>query len=547
MERAALKSGYELHNGASCYVIDSVLGKGGFGITYKAYSASAEDGHKSYFAVKEFFVEDWCERNEHTGHIASTNPTRDKFENGKRDFFSEAKRLSQVSHSNIVKVYDVFEENNTVYYVMEYLEGESLDAYLKANGALAETQALALMKPIFDAVEVLHANNMTHLDIKPANIMLKKTEGGNTVAVLIDFGLAKHYDTEGNPTTTLRQSGYSDGYSPIEQYSGIATFSPQSDVYALAATLFHCLTGHRPLKSTALTEQKLVNQFSADVSGNVKDAIVKAMRMSKNARTQSVAMVIDELYKTECTQPVSIVDEEPYESEESQPIYDYDDEYEDEEPSSKGKILKIIYVVVVLGFIGWFCYDYMQDGSASNAEAMRQDSIAKAESLAKARQDSIRQESIRRDSIVKDSIRQDSMWRYRVTPDLATFDLRGPVKSVNAQNSNNVMEHRHSLCFNVSFSEKGDALKVSDGYNNFSIKRDASGRIKSLNTYYTTTFSYNEQGFPIKKYLEECTESYFNDVISYEYNSDGSLLKETMKGKDIDLDIIVHLLIKLKK
>ena len=157
-------------------------------------------------------------------------------------------------------------------------------------------------------------------------------------------------------------------------------------------------------------------------------------------------------------------------------------------------------------------------------DSLRQDSIKKVEAF---------NDSIRRDSIAKDSIRQDSMWRYRVTPDLATFDLRGPVKSVNAQNSNNVMEHRHSLCFNVSFSEKGDALKVSDGYDNFSIKRDALGRIKSLNTYYTTTFSYNEQGFPIKKYLEECTESYFNDVISYEYNSDGSLLKETMKGKDI--------------
>ena len=390
MERAALKSGYELHNGSYCYVIDSVLGKGGFGITYKAYSASADDDHKRYFAVKEFFVEDWCERNEHTGHIASTNPTRDKFENGKRDFFSEAKRLSQVSHSNIVKVYDVFEENNTVYYVMEYLEGESLDACLKANGALAETQALALMKPIFDAVEVLHANNMTHLDIKPANIMLKNVDGGAPLAVLIDFGLAKHYDTEGNPTTTLRQSGYSDGYSPIEQYSGIATFSPQSDVYALAATLFHCLTGHRPSKSTELTEQELEEQLSASVSGNVKDAIVKAMRMGKNARTQSVAIFIDELYKTECTQPMSIATESTSILEESQPTYYLDEEYEDEEPRSRGKIFKIIYIVVVLGFIGWFCYDYMQDGASSNAEAIRQDSIAKAESLAKARQDSIR-------------------------------------------------------------------------------------------------------------------------------------------------------------
>ena len=513
MERAALKSGYELHNGASCYVIDSVLGKGGFGITYKAYSASAEDGHKSYFAVKEFFVEDWCERNEHTGHIASTNPTRDKFENGKRDFFSEAKRLSQVSHSNIVKVYDVFEENNTVYYVMEYLEGESLDAYLKANGALAETQALALMKPIFDAVEVLHANNMTHLDIKPANIMLKKTEGGNTVAVLIDFGLAKHYDTEGNPTTTLRQSGYSDGYSPIEQYSGIATFSPQSDVYALAATLFHCLTGHRPLKSTALTEQKLVNQFSADVSGNVKDAIVKAMRMSKNARTQSVAMVIDELYKTECTQPVSIVDEEPYESEESQPIYDYDDEYEDEEPSSKGKILKIIYIVVVLGFIGWFCYDYMQDGASSNAEAMRQDSIANAELLAKARQDSIAkvyQDSIvkaREDSVVK--ARQDSIARRtRVTPDMVFLNVHGPVKKVKDEEGKTwefTPEGKLKTTPSGYYrNSKGYVVKKTTPYDEWTYEYNGNMQLTQMS--YTNTesggeygfegnFSYNKQGF----------------------------------------------------
>ena len=528
MERATLKSGYELHNGASCYVIDSVLGKGGFGITYKAYSASAEDDHKRYFAVKEFFVEDWCERNEHTGHIASTNPTRDKFENGKRDFFSEAKRLSQVSHSNIVKVYDVFEENNTVYYVMEYLEGESLDAYLKANGALAETQALALMKPIFDAVEVLHANNMTHLDIKPANIMLKKTEGGNTVAVLIDFGLAKHYDTEGNPTTTLRQSGYSDGYSPIEQYSGISTFSPQSDVYALAATLFHCLTGHRPTKSTELTEQELEEQLSASVSGNVKDAIVKAMRMGKNARTQSVAMFIDELYKTECTQPVSIVDEEPYESEESQPIYDYDDEYEDEEPSSKGKILKIIYIVVVLGFIGWFCYDYMQDGASSNAEAMRQDSIAKAESLAKARQDSIAkayQDSIvkaREDSITK--ARQDSIARRtRVTPDLALFELHGPVKSVTFKDRD-LFHNNEGFTLQLSYAENGK-LKAINGC---TFNRDANGRIKSIKTYMIGEeddfyITYDKNNRPIKIFNEGLE---WDGTITYKYNASGFIVSE---------------------
>ena len=524
MERATLKSGYELHNGASCYVIDSVLGKGGFGITYKAYSASAEDDHKRYFAVKEFFVEDWCERNEHTGHIASTNPTRDKFENGKRDFFSEAKRLSQVSHSNIVKVYDVFEENNTVYYVMEYLEGESLDAYLKANGALAETQALALMKPIFDAVEVLHANNMTHLDIKPANIMLKKTEEGNTVAVLIDFGLAKHYDTEGNPTTTLRQSGYSDGYSPIEQYSGISTFSPQSDVYALAATLFHCLTGRRPLKSTALTEQKLVNQFSADVSGNVKEAIIKAMRMNKKVRTQSVAMIIDELYMIESTQPISIVTEEPYISGESQSNYDYTNKYKEEKLSSRGNIFKIIYIIVVSSFIGWFCYDYMQDGAASNAEAMRQDSIANA-----------RQDSIRRDSIVKDSICQDSMWRYRVTPDLALFNLHGPVKSV----KNQPMGIYGNL-YNVNFSESGEVKSISSSGSKVSFSRGANGYISKITNIYGInnveyhTFKYDENGRPITTSYEEVEINSFNATLSYD--KDGYLIRESGRGGDVEGD-----------
>ena len=137
---------------------------------------------------------------------------------------------------------------------------------------------------------------------------------------------------------------------------------------------------------------------------------------------------------------------------------------------------KIVYFLAALGLtmtVSCGGGNKSVQGEQDVQDSLRQDSIKKVEAF---------NDSIRRDSIVKDSIRQDSMWRYRVTPDLATFDLRGPVKSVNAQNSNNVMEHRHSLCFNVSFSEKGDALKVSDGYNNFSIKRDASGRIKSLNT-----------------------------------------------------------------
>ena len=190
-----LNSGFTLSNGKCRYVIESVLGKGGFGITYKAYSiVNNNDGNciKNYFAIKEFFVDDWCVRDAQTGQLEAANPTRDKFELGKRDFLSETKRLSYVSHPNIVKVYDVFEENNTAYYVMEYIDGCNLDTYLNSKGALSGAQALALMRPVFDAVRELHANNMTHLDIKPANIMLKNIEAECPVAILIDFGLTKH-------------------------------------------------------------------------------------------------------------------------------------------------------------------------------------------------------------------------------------------------------------------------------------------------------------------------------------------------------------------
>lgn len=297
--KCALPKGTILRSPKRDYAIESVLGQGGFGITYKVSSKIKIDNVtiRTFFAIKEFFMSDSCERN-HGDFVCYSTPVKEKVEEGRNDFLAEAKRLNKISlnHLNIVHVNEVFESNNTVYYVMEYLDGGSLRDYVRKNGVLSEQKALDMMLPIFHAVEVLHQNHMTHLDIKPDNIMLKyDVDSEMLVPVLIDFGLAKHYDTEGHPTSTVRNLGFSDGYSPVEQYVGIYSFSPQSDVYSLAATLLYLLVGKDPVVASEQNEEKILASLSMPVSLPTKEAIVEAMRLRKADRTTDVTSLISQI------------------------------------------------------------------------------------------------------------------------------------------------------------------------------------------------------------------------------------------------------------
>lgn len=256
MNPNALPAGAILNSGKQTYRIVRVLGSGGFGITYLAVSRQ-KVGNITVpiqFAVKEHFMSDFCERDSDTLQI-KTGPGRQTVENSMKDFLGEARRLQQVGdgHPSIVKVNEVFEANNTAYYVMEYLDGESLRSYVRSRGKLSEAETLDLLRPVMEAVDYLHEQRMTHLDIKPDNIMLAREEdaSGNAVMrpVLIDFGLSKHYDASGHATSTVNTLGCSDGYAPLEQYAGITTFSPSADIYALAATVLFCLTGKDPRRS----------------------------------------------------------------------------------------------------------------------------------------------------------------------------------------------------------------------------------------------------------------------------------------------------------
>lgn len=313
MTRNALSIGTVINSGTRSYKIEEILGSGGFGITYRA-STRVGFGNistKISVALKEHFIEDLCERGENASEVLYSNPVRERVENGKKDFMAEARRLHKlgVNHPNVVKVNEVFEANNTAYYVMEYLEGKTLRSHVRCKGRLSEEESLLIMTPVMEAVGYLHENYMTHLDIKPDNIMLSFDENGGLRPVLIDFGLSKHYGKDGSPTSTINTLGCSDGYAPIEQYAGITKFSPQTDIYALGATLLFCLTGKDPLKSTDLNQEYLCRELSG-FSKRMVDAISSAMNPIRHDRIFPVVALLA-LLSPKSIEPMNIAIDTP--------------------------------------------------------------------------------------------------------------------------------------------------------------------------------------------------------------------------------------------
>lgn len=292
-----LQPGQRLDSGSNQYIIRSVLGSGGFGITYSA-SFSTTIGSlpvQVIVAIKEHFLKNDCDRDD-SHAITYSKPASDRVENSLRTFISEARRLQSISggHPNIVHVSEVFSANNTAYYVMEYIEGRSLAELVRETGPLSWQNTYELMKPIVGAVAYLHNNKITHLDIKPANIMLA-SENDSVRPVLIDFGLSKHYNEDGTATSALNIQGYSDGFAPIEQYAGIATFSPMSDVYSLAATIIFCLTGKTPPPALQLDRETADKLIPGDVPQNVRHILLDALKMRPNERINNAGALLSAL------------------------------------------------------------------------------------------------------------------------------------------------------------------------------------------------------------------------------------------------------------
>ncbi len=281
MTDKALPSGTRLKSTTDIYTIESVIGAGGFGITYKASVPTRLRNitSRAPIAIKEHFPAADCERSATTSGITFSSTASDRVRTSLREFIEEAQCLQRIAglHPNIVTVNEVFEANNTAYYVMEYLQGRTLKQYVLEHGHLSAGETLSIMMPVIEAVATLHKNKFTHLDIKPSNIMLADDEGGTVRPVLIDFGLAKHYNPDGSATATLAVTGFSDGYAPIEQYSGITTFSPTVDVYSLGATILFCLTGKTPPRAVEVSPASINAMIPRDTPERLRNLIMVAM------------------------------------------------------------------------------------------------------------------------------------------------------------------------------------------------------------------------------------------------------------------------------
>lgn len=277
----ALPAGSILRSPIAQYEIVRVIGSGGFGITYLATSVTRVGNIPVKFkvAIKEHFPKTDCERRADSQGIAYSAPAASRYNGSLRNFLAEARRLQELSgaNPNIVNVNEVFEANGTAYYVMEYLEGQSLKSEISASGPMKPERAMEVMRPVISAVALLHGRKIMHLDIKPDNIMLAVEENGRQRPVLIDFGLSKHFNPDGSVTSSIGLNGVSDGFTPIEQYAGVTKFSPASDVYSLAATMLYALSGEVLPAAAEVNDAVLRNYLPATVNQNVARLLVSAL------------------------------------------------------------------------------------------------------------------------------------------------------------------------------------------------------------------------------------------------------------------------------
>ena len=275
------------------YRIENVLGQGGFGITYLATQVSLN----RHVAIKELFIGGEGQAiNDRRGNqvIVTNSANQQSFIQQKEKFKKEALRLPQLNHPNLVKVHEFFEENGTAYFVMDYIAGESLRTKLNREGRLSESLVLNYMRQILPALEAAHKQSIWHLDIKPENIVVDKSDH----AYLIDFGASKHIDKNSTLTTSLALA-YTKGYCPPELadlsygsqddlVQALKDIGPWTDIYALGATMYNLLTDIIPPSSNRLyREGRNAFSFPNGVSSAIKDMIVWMMKPNREERPQN--------------------------------------------------------------------------------------------------------------------------------------------------------------------------------------------------------------------------------------------------------------------
>lgn len=272
---------------AGQYIVDKVLGQGGFGITYAA--TDHKTGAK--VAVKEFFPDAMATRTGQTTVVPFTGERGDSYAYGKTCFLQEAETLAQfIGSENIVRIHSYFEENGTAYFVMDFVEGTSFDEYLRQHGGkVSFEEAARILIPVMDALSIVHSRGIVHRDVTPDNIYITK-EGG---VKLLDFGAARY--SLGDKSRSL-DIVLKHGFAPKEQYARRGKQGPFTDVYSLGATFYFALTGKRPPDSIErMDEDDLVppSALGVQIDKAAEDAILLALSVQPAERFQSMAAFKD--------------------------------------------------------------------------------------------------------------------------------------------------------------------------------------------------------------------------------------------------------------
>ena len=273
------------------YTVEGVLGQGGFGITY----LGMDELHKKKVAIKEFFPQGIVTRNiEYEDTVTVTLVgEKENYDKGKERFLKEAQTMAMFSKDKgIVKALDFFEINNTAYIVMEYLEGVTLKQYLRENKRIVAEDLVELLVPLIEALDEIHSQGLIHRDISPDNIMVLP----DGRIKLMDFGAARDYTEFGEKSLSIVLKP---GYAPPEQYQTHGVQGPWTDIYALCATMYKCITGENPpdaIDRLVDDHLKKISAFRIPVLPQIEEAIIKGMSVAANDRYQNVGDFCEDLY-----------------------------------------------------------------------------------------------------------------------------------------------------------------------------------------------------------------------------------------------------------
>ena len=273
------------------YVIQEVLGQGGFGITY----LGIDKLYGNKVAIKEYYPQEIAMRKAQYEDVVTVTSIEEKnnYDKGKKRFLDEAQVMARFNkNEGIVKILDFFEANNTAYIVMEYLEGITLKQYLGKYGVIQFRNLIEMMRPLLEALIEIHSQGLIHRDISPDNIMVQH----NGKVKLMDFGAARDYTESGNKSLSVILKP---GYAPPEQYQTHGVQGPWTDIYALCATIYKCLTGITPPDAIARVMDdkfKEPDQLDGKLSPDIKKILWKGMNIFPEERYQDIGEFGEDVY-----------------------------------------------------------------------------------------------------------------------------------------------------------------------------------------------------------------------------------------------------------